>query len=134
MSEFQHGFRVRYGECDPQGIVFNANYLLYCDVAYTELWRAAGLPWSAMTDAGYDAVLAEANVRFRAPARFDEEIVMHMAIASLGSSSINATFRLTRDDELLIEGDLRHVVVSQETWRKTEIPGFIREALQVFSA
>ncbi len=39
-ADFVHELRVRYGECDPQGIVFNANYLLYFDVAFTELWRA----------------------------------------------------------------------------------------------
>src|SRR3954462_14288594 len=104
MPEFQHEFRVRYGECDPQGIVFNANYLLYCDVAYTELWRAAGLPWSSMTDAGYDAVLAETTLRFRAPARSDDEIGMAMHVAELGRSSIRAGFRLLRDEELLVEG------------------------------
>ena len=38
---FRHLLRVRYGECDPQNIVFNANYLLYFDVAFTELWREA---------------------------------------------------------------------------------------------
>jgi acyl-CoA thioester hydrolase len=134
MSEFQHGFRVRYGECDPQGIVFNANYLLYCDVTYTELWRAAGVPWSQMTEAGYDAVLAETTLRFRAPARFDEEIVMRMWIDQLGSSSISTAFRLTRSDEILLEGELRHVVVSIETWRPIEMPAFIRAGLQAFSA
>ena len=40
-ASFVHELRVRYGECDPQGIVFNANYLLYFDVAFTELWREA---------------------------------------------------------------------------------------------
>ena len=134
MSEFQHDFRVRYGECDPQGIVFNANYLLYCDVAYTELWRAAGLPWSAMTDLGYDAVLAESTLRFRAPARFDDEIAMQMWIAKLGSSSITTAFRLVREDTLLLEGELRHVVVSAETWRPAPMPDAIRAALQAFSA
>jgi acyl-CoA thioesterase FadM len=33
--DFEHPLRVRYGECDPQGIVFNANYLLYFDVVFT---------------------------------------------------------------------------------------------------
>jgi acyl-CoA thioester hydrolase len=134
MPDFQHAFRVRYGECDPQGIVFNANYLLYCDVTYTELWRAAGVPWSEMTAAGYDAVLGEANVRFRSPARFDEEITMHMGIAKLGTSSIHTVFRLLRGDDLIVEGDLRHVVVSMETWRPIEMPDFIRTALQAWSA
>ncbi|MEA2172364.1 MAG: acyl-CoA thioester hydrolase [Solirubrobacteraceae bacterium] len=134
MRKFQHVFRVRYGECDPQGIVFNANYLLYCDVAYTELWRAAGVPWTAMTDMGFDAVLAETTLRFRAPARFDDEIAMSMTIPKLGTSSIVTAFELHRGSELLVEGELRHVVVSAETWRPAPMPDAIRAALQVFSA
>ena len=38
-AEFRHPIRVRYNECDPQGHVFNANYLAYFDIAMTELWR-----------------------------------------------------------------------------------------------
>src|SRR3954452_12583206 len=65
---FVHELRVRYGECDPQGIVFNANYLLYFDVAFTEYWRDRIGPWDGMDEFGVDAVVAEAKVRFRAPA------------------------------------------------------------------
>jgi hypothetical protein len=66
-AAFVHELRVRYGECDPQGIVFNANYLLYFDVAFTELWREAVGPWQEMVERGVDAVVAEANLRFRSP-------------------------------------------------------------------
>src|SRR3954469_4163727 len=84
--EFRHHLRVRYGECDPQGIVFNANYLLYFDVAFTELWRDAVGPWQEMTSRGYDAVVGEARLGFRAPARFDDELAVALAVASLGRS------------------------------------------------
>ena len=47
---FDHDLRVRYGECDPQNIVFNANYFLYFDVAFTELWREAIGPWEEMVE------------------------------------------------------------------------------------
>src|SRR4029078_2775696 len=66
---FVHELRVRYGECDPQGIVFNANYLLYFDGAFTEYWRDRVGPWDDMVSVGVDVVVAEANLRFRAPAR-----------------------------------------------------------------
>src|ERR1700693_4601726 len=56
-APFIHELRVRYGECDPQGIVFNANYLLYLDVAFTELWRNAVGPWHEMVERGVDAVV-----------------------------------------------------------------------------
>ena len=53
MPDFVHELRVRYGECDPQGIVFNANYLSYFDITVTELWRATELgSWQAMVERG----------------------------------------------------------------------------------
>ena len=70
---FSHQLRVRYGECDPQGIVFNPNYLAYFDHTVTELWRASSLgSWESMVERGVDVVVGEANLRFRAPARFDD--------------------------------------------------------------
>src|SRR3954449_4733048 len=97
---FEHGLRVRYGECDPQGIVFNANYLLYFDVAFTELWREAVGPWSEMTTRGYDAVVGEARLTFRRPARFDDELMLALTVARLGRSSIGTALRVLRGDEL----------------------------------
>src|SRR5438270_612485 len=87
-ERFSYPLRVRYGECDPQGIVFNANYLLYCDVAFTELWRAAVGPWQQMLERGYDAVVADAHLSFRAPARFDDELALRAHVTHLGRTAI----------------------------------------------
>ena len=73
MSHFRHRLRVRYNECDPQGVVFNANYLTYFDITMGELWRELG-GYQAMVDAGVDMVVAEATIRYLAPLRFDDEI------------------------------------------------------------
>lgn len=127
---FVHRLRVRYGECDPQGIVFNANYLLYADVAFTELWRTAIGPWQEMADRGYDAVVADVHLSFRSPARFDDELDVEMAITRLGRSSIETAVAFRRGDEVLVTGELRHAVLSQETWTSTEMPPFIRDGLE----
>jgi acyl-CoA thioester hydrolase len=132
MAPFRHELRVRYGECDAQGIVFNANYLLYFDVAFTELWRAAVGPWSEMTERGYDAVVGEARLAFRSPARFDDVIALELTAARLGRSSITTAVRVLRGDELLVEGELRHVVVSTDGWRPAEMPEWIRSGLEKF--
>ena len=132
-ADFQHTLRVRYGECDPQGIVFNANYLLYFDVAFTEFWREAIGPWMEMGERGYDAVVGEARLKFRAPARFDDDLVITMQVANLGTSSITTAVRILRGDELLIEGELRHVVVSTDTWRPVPMPDWIRDGLAPYS-
>ena len=79
-ARFVHELRVRYGECDPQGIVFNPNYLAYFDHTVTELWRASAIgSWDAMVERGVDVVVGEANIRFRAPARFDDLIAVTRA-------------------------------------------------------
>jgi acyl-CoA thioester hydrolase len=129
--------RIRYGECDPQGIVFNANYLLYSDVAFTELWRAALGPWQEMVERGLDAVVAEARLRFRAPARFDEVIALHARIAQLGETAITTEIDMRRDGELLASVELRHVCVARdpdsgEIGGKTPIPEWIRAGLSRF--
>jgi acyl-CoA thioester hydrolase len=134
MPPFRHELRVRYGECDPQGIVFNANYLLYFDVAFTELWREAIGPWDEMTERGFDAVVGEARLTFRAPARFDDVIGLELTAANLGRSSITTAVRIVRGDELLVEGELRHVVLSTGTWKPVEMPGWIRSGLERFAA
>src|SRR5687768_6898099 len=124
--------RVRYGECDPQGIVFNANYLLYFDVAFTELWREALGPWQEMVDRGVDAVVAEANARFRAPARYDDVLELRARVTRLGTTSITTEIDVMRDGDLLVEGRLQHVIVDAKTWQKTEIPGWVRAGLEPY--
>ena len=73
-APYVHRLRVRYGECDPQGVVFNAHYLAYFDIALTELWRESLGGYRLMTDSGVDMVVAEAGVRYRASAGFDDEL------------------------------------------------------------
>jgi acyl-CoA thioester hydrolase len=133
-AEFVHELRVRYGECDPQGIVFNANYLLYFDVAFTELWREAIGAWSEMVERGVDAVVAEANARFRAPARYDDVLQLRARVVRLGRTSLTTEIDVVRDGEVLVEGRLRHVFVDVETWAKTDIPDWIGAGLRPFTA
>ena len=133
-APFVHELRVRYGECDPQGIVFNANYLAYFDVGITELWRAAVGPWQVMVDRGVDMVVAEAGARFYAPARFDDVLRLELRIVRLGGTSITTEIDVVRDGERLVQGSLRHVCVDAATWRKTDIPGWLREALGPYVA
>jgi acyl-CoA thioester hydrolase len=131
---FAHELRVRYGECDPQGIVFNANYLLYFDIGVTELYREALGSWQSMVERGVDVVVAEANLRFRAPARFDDVIAVGAGVASFGTTSVTLAMDIRRDGELLVEGRLRQVFVDARTWAKTEVPAWAREALAPFSS
>jgi acyl-CoA thioester hydrolase len=87
-----------------------------------------------MVERGVDAVVAEANVRFRAPARYDEVIRLEARIARLGTTSITTTIDVVRDGDLLVEGSLRHVFVDVGSWDRTQMPDWIRAGLEPFAA
>lgn len=128
-ERFIHPLRVRFAECDPQGVVFNAHYLAYLDVGMTELWRAAFGSYQAMLDRGIDMVVVEARLSFHTPARFDDELRLEIAVSRLGSTSISTDHRVVRGDDLIAQADLHHVFVDRQTLGKTEIPDWLRTPL-----
>jgi acyl-CoA thioester hydrolase len=132
LSAFRHRLRVRYGECDPQGVVFNANYLSFFDIAITELWRELG-GYQAMVEAGTDLVVAEATVRYRQPLRFDDEFDALLTVEKLGETSIVIAIELRREGETTTEGSLRYVVIETEGGAKAPIPDPIRRGLERYS-
>jgi acyl-CoA thioester hydrolase len=127
---FEHSLRVRYAECDVQGVVFNAHYLAYVDVAITELWRAAFGGYNVMLERGVDIVVAEAQLRFRGSARFDDELTLSVSVTHLGTTSIVTRHLISRAEEVLVECTIRHVVVGRETLKKAEIPDWVRSGLE----
>ena len=126
---FRHRIRVRYGECDLQGVVFNANWLAYFDVLITELWRARIGDYLGMVDEGADMVVAEAAIRFRGPARFDDLVDFELVITRLGETSVSTRIEAAVDGQPAAEGAMRHVFVEPGTNTKRPIPDSIREAL-----
>ena len=134
-APFRHRLRVRWSECDLQGVVFYPNYLAYFDHAMTELWREAVGPYREITSLGIDLLVAEAQIRYRASARFDDEIEVVTSIAHLGGSSMILDMTVERCDDaaVLAEGRLRHVFVDPESFRKREMPTAVREALGRFA-
>ncbi|WP_409491590.1 acyl-CoA thioesterase [Amycolatopsis sp. cmx-11-12] len=124
--------RVRYHECDGQGIVFNANYLAYVDMAMFEVERALFGSHEAALAAGVDAVVAESNLRYRAPCRYDDELVVSAFLNHLGTTSLIIDFELSRDGKVCTEATNRYVFVDPATLRKAAPPAFVREAYAAF--
>jgi acyl-CoA thioester hydrolase len=131
-APFSHELRVRYGECDAQGIVFNANFLAYVDVVLTEIWRESMGSYDALLATGVDTVVAEANMRFRAPGRFDDVLTIAAGFDGLGTTSTTLKLWFRRGEELLCDADIRYVFVDLENWEKAPIPAEVREKLAPF--
>jgi acyl-CoA thioester hydrolase len=128
---FVHRLRVRYGECDPQGVVFHPQYLALADHALTELYRERFGGYTEMLNRGVDVVVAAATINFRASARFDEELDIAIAVAHLGTTSMTFHDAITRpaDGVLLAEIELRYVWIDRATGVKTAIPDWGRDGL-----
>ena len=130
---FRHRMRVRYHECDPQGVVFNANYLAYCDICLTELWRESVEGYAGMAAKGIDVVVAEARIRFLAPLRFDDELEMALEITRLGTTAMEISIKITLDGEPIAEAELAQVFIELEHGEKIPIPDEIRAALEAYA-
>jgi acyl-CoA thioester hydrolase len=132
VAEFRHTIRVRFNECDPQGHVFNANYLAYFDLCMTELWRELG-GYTAMVDEGVDMVVAEANVRYLSALGFDDEVDLVVRSINLGNTSMTSQLAIERGSDVAAEGTLRHVYVDSERQSTAPIPAKIRDGLERYS-
>lgn len=90
MSSAHHDieFRVRYGETDQMGVVYHAEYLVWCEMGRTEYIRALGLPYADMERQGTALVVAGATVRYHAPARYDEVVRVETTLSKVGSRAI----------------------------------------------
>ena len=130
---FRHLLRVRYNECDPQGVVFNANYLTYFDLTMSELWRELG-GYQEMVDAGVDMVVAEATIRYLAPLRFDDEFEVVARVTRLGETSMITELVVEQGGEPAAEGELRHVFIEAGGGAKAPIPAAIRAGLERYAS
>jgi acyl-CoA thioester hydrolase len=131
---FVHQLRVRYHECDAQGIVFNAHHFAYFDITLTELWREAFGSYDALRESGSDLMVKDAQATFHASPRFDDLLDIELTIAKLGNSSMTCTFEEKRDGQVLVSGRLVHVFVDATSWKKQEIPADVRETLARYVA
>ena len=121
-SEFK--VRVRYAETDQMGVVYHANYLIWFEIGRVEHIRQLGLDYKSMErEDGCSIAVVEATLRYKAPARYDDELIIRTHIAGLRGSILRFAYAIHRatDDLLLCEGSTTHIVVDREM-KRTAMP------------
>jgi acyl-CoA thioester hydrolase len=96
--------RVRYCETDAMGYLHHANYLVYFEMGRTELFRAQGGDYRKMEEGGHFFVVVEMNVKYRAPARFDDQLTLRTRVVRITPAKLEHEYRVTRDATLIAEG------------------------------
>jgi acyl-CoA thioester hydrolase len=123
---FTHALDVRYGECDQQGIVFNANYLAYVDDAMDHWMRSLELAeWTK----GWDVVLKSARVTWHSSARWPERLSVDCAVGRWGSTSFDVVYRLRVQERPVADAVITYVSIDPATQRPLPTPPAVREAL-----
>jgi acyl-CoA thioester hydrolase len=127
---FFHPLRVRWAEVDMQAIVFNGHYLTYFDVAFTEYWRATGLPGvMQQAEEGQEMFARKATIEYHAPARFDDMLDIGVRCAALGRSSMRYVLEIYRGEEFLISGELVYVYADTTVRKGVALPEAWRSRL-----
>ena len=132
--------RVRYAETDQMGIVYYANYLVWFEIGRVELLRALGLTYNQL-EIDHQCILPviEASCRYRAPARYDDEILIETRPSLLRGSVLKFAYQVWRkatvseERKLLAEGETVHVVCDGQLNKKT-LPEHYEAALRAMMA
>jgi acyl-CoA thioester hydrolase len=116
--------RVRYAETDNMGVVYYANYLIWMEVGRVDLCKACGFNYRDMEkDDGIYLAVAESHCRYRAPAHFDDDVIVKTWIEAASTRMVTFAYeiRLKEGERRLATGSTRHVFVSR-AMRPTQLP------------
>ena len=87
--------RVRYAETDRMGVVYYANYLVWCEVGRVELLRSVGGSYAELETGGIGLAVSDAHVRYHAPARFDDLVRIETTLNAVRSRAIDFDYLIT---------------------------------------
>jgi acyl-CoA thioester hydrolase len=127
---FVHEIRVRYGEVDLQGVVFNAHWLAYVDDAFTRFLAHLGFGVDAIDRHGFDAMVVHAELDWRGAATFDDRIGLEVGIARLGATSFDLACVCRVEGRIVAVARLTYVTIVPGETRSMAIPAAVRAAFQ----
>jgi acyl-CoA thioester hydrolase len=126
---FTTDIRVRFAETDAQGVVHNAVYLVWFEIARVEfLGRFAG-GYPGLRASGIEAFVTEAHVRYGVPARFDDRLALHARCLDVRGARFRFEYLIERDGDRVADGWTAHACVDARTHRPTRVPTDLVDAL-----
>ena len=111
--------RVRYAETDAMGIVHHAVYPVWMELGRSDLLRKMGQGYSEWEAQGVFIAVAELRVKYRAPARYDEQVSIRTWVKEAGRRKVVFGYEVTRDETRLAEGETVHLVMGPDGRNRT---------------
>lgn len=126
---FSTELKVRFSETDAQGVAHHAAYLDWLEVARVEYLAQIEGGYQGLRDKGIEATTLEAHVRYLAPARFDDRLVIHARCGDVRGARFRFDYVIERDGEPVADGWTTHACVDARTLRPTRMPAWLRDQL-----
>jgi acyl-CoA thioester hydrolase len=120
---------VRFAETDAQAVAHHANYLVWFEVARIDYLARFEGGYPALLEAGVDATTVEANVRYRAPARFGDVLEIGARCVDVRGARFRFEYAVACGGTLLADGWTAHACVDARTLRPTRVPAFLVDAI-----
>ena len=133
--KFMTTVRVRWMECDAQGIVYNGAYLGYLEIGQAEYYRNLGFAIYIIPKSGYfDFAVVKSTQEFKAPAKVDEIIELHVRISKIGTTSLILNLEIYPEgsDRLLTSIETVYVGYDAATESSRPVPDAIRQLVTHF--
>jgi acyl-CoA thioester hydrolase len=128
---FATDLRVRYAETDRMGIVYYANYLIWCEVGRVEFMRALGRSYAVLEADGYGLAVSDARVRYLSPARFDDLVRVETTLAAVRSRAVTFDYSISNVETGHRLATAQTALVSiDRSGRPAALPGEFRAALE----
>jgi acyl-CoA thioester hydrolase len=127
---YRHQVRVRFGDCDMQQVVFNANYLAYIDDAVDQWFREALEPHGGHEQLGFDFMVKKITLEWQSPARYREILVLDCSVSRWGRTSFDVTVQASVGERPVLTAVLVYVSTVPGEATAAPIPGVVRQALE----
>ena len=120
---------MRFAETDAQGIVNNAEFLVWFEVARVDYLSRFRGGYSSLREGGVEALTLEAHARYLRPAYFDDRLTIHARCVDLRGARFRFEYVVERDGERIAEGSTAHACVDAVTLRPTRVPDWLRDEI-----
>jgi acyl-CoA thioester hydrolase len=123
--------RVNYSETDQMGVVYHARYLVWLDVARTELLRQSGTTYRDLEASGLRLAVSEVWVRYRQPARYDDPVRIRCWVREAASRKVDFGYTVEHaEDGRLLATATTSLIALDAGMALTRLPDHVRASLQ----
>lgn len=114
-------FPVRYAETDQMGVVYHANYVIWCEIGRTSLIEDMGFHYADMEREGVLSPVTNINLSYLKPAKYGQNVTVYTSVKSYNGVRVTYRYEIYADDQCLVNGESEHVCVDAKTFRPIQM-------------